>query len=140
MAALLTAKVVAALPGTLVANTIYFVRVGAGFDLHVTNDQGLVVAYTLNASAGATIREVEVDFTAASRGKLFDIAVPGVTAGQKIVATPSLKMPAGVQQDEFEADPFAVAAHVQATDTVRLAVIALAGPIKGKRNINLMVI
>jgi hypothetical protein len=45
-------KVVSSLPTTLEADTIYFVRVGAGFDLYVTNASGLIVAYPLNASGG----------------------------------------------------------------------------------------
>lgn len=48
MAPVLQSKVVSALPGVLTANTIYYVRVGAGFDLHVTNALGTVVAYGLN--------------------------------------------------------------------------------------------
>lgn len=41
-------KVVAALPSTLDPNSVYYVRVGTGFDLYVTNDAGLVAAYQLN--------------------------------------------------------------------------------------------
>jgi hypothetical protein len=41
-------KVVSALPGTLTANTIYYVRVGLGYDTYVTNDIGTVVAYKAN--------------------------------------------------------------------------------------------
>jgi hypothetical protein len=46
-------KYVASLPGTLTANTLYFVRVGAGFDLYVTNDQGIVAAYALNTGSSS---------------------------------------------------------------------------------------
>ena len=42
------AKVVAALPATLEADTIYLVRKGAGFDLWATNGIGTIVAYPLN--------------------------------------------------------------------------------------------
>jgi hypothetical protein len=35
-------KVVSALPATLAANAIYAVRVGAGFDLYITDSTGLV--------------------------------------------------------------------------------------------------
>jgi hypothetical protein len=48
MANLRFAKVVSALPGTLVANTIYAVRVDEGFDLYVTDMTG-AVAHNLNA-------------------------------------------------------------------------------------------
>lgn len=44
-------KHVAALPGTLEANSVYYVRTGAGFDIYVTNDSGLVVAYPLNTQS-----------------------------------------------------------------------------------------
>lgn len=47
-------KVVSSLPGTLTASTIYYVRVGTGFDIYVTNETGTVVAYPINnAKAGA---------------------------------------------------------------------------------------
>lgn len=46
-------KVVAALPSTLVADSIYLVRVGTGFDLYVTNSSGTIVAYPANYQAGS---------------------------------------------------------------------------------------
>ncbi|MEY2862833.1 MAG: hypothetical protein RLY58_540 [Pseudomonadota bacterium] len=46
-------KIVSALPATLDADTIYFVRVGAGFDQYVTNSSGTVVAYRANAAGTA---------------------------------------------------------------------------------------
>ena len=46
-------KVVSSLPATLLANSIYYVRVGTGFDIYVTNDVGTIVAYPLNAGGGA---------------------------------------------------------------------------------------
>lgn len=51
MATLKQHKVVAALPGTLEADSIYFVRVGSGVDLYVTNGSGTVVAYSANYQA-----------------------------------------------------------------------------------------
>lgn len=47
-------KHVSSLPGTLTANTLYFVRVGSGFDIYLTNDLGTVVAYGLNQSGGGS--------------------------------------------------------------------------------------
>lgn len=41
-------KVVGSLPATLAANSLYFVRVGSGVDLYVTNASGTVVAYAPN--------------------------------------------------------------------------------------------
>lgn len=48
-------KVVSALPGTLVADTIYAVRVGTGFDLYVT-DSSATIAFKVNSvvPAGGT--------------------------------------------------------------------------------------
>lgn len=50
MATVLQHKVVAALPSPLEPDSIYYVRVGQGFDIHVTNGLGEVVAYGLNAA------------------------------------------------------------------------------------------
>ena len=44
-------KVVGSLPGTLEANSVYFVRTGAGFSIHITNDLGQVEAYNLNTDS-----------------------------------------------------------------------------------------
>ncbi len=43
-------KVVGSLPGTLEANSVYFLRTGTGFSIHITNDIGQVTAYNLNSS------------------------------------------------------------------------------------------
>lgn len=48
MAVLKVEKVVSALPDTLVADTIYAVRVGAGFDLYITDSTG-TTAHKVNA-------------------------------------------------------------------------------------------
>ena len=50
-AKLIQEKFVSALPGTLVANTLYYVRVGTGFDVYLTNSSGTIVAYPLNAKS-----------------------------------------------------------------------------------------
>lgn len=49
MSRVLSNKVVSSLPSTLEPDSIYYVRRGAGFDIHVTNSNGVIVAYTLNA-------------------------------------------------------------------------------------------
>ena len=41
-------KYVAALPGTLDADAIYYVRVGDGYDQYITNHSGTIVAYRMN--------------------------------------------------------------------------------------------
>jgi hypothetical protein len=90
--------------------------------------------------AGGSITEVTVDFATASPGQFFDVSVPGVTVGQKVMASPSIAMPAGVAEDELEMDPIFAFAAVNTADVVRLFVGAVGkGQIFGPRNINLMV-
>lgn len=48
------------LPSALVADSLYFVREGAGFDLHVTDHDG-TVAYTLNLPEGGGLGNAEVN-------------------------------------------------------------------------------
>ena len=55
-------KVVGSLPGTLEANSVYFLRTGAGFSIHVTNDLGQVEAYNLNTSSVAPEGSVYWEF------------------------------------------------------------------------------
>ena len=50
MAVLRVSKVISALPVILEPDTIYYVRVGAGFDQYVTDSTG-AVAFTQNAVA-----------------------------------------------------------------------------------------
>jgi hypothetical protein len=51
-------KVVGSLPGTLEANSVYFVRTGLGFSIHLTNDLGEVNSYNLNQDASSTPSKV----------------------------------------------------------------------------------
>lgn len=91
---------------------------------------------------GVTLYVVEVDFgTTPDQAKIFQVTVPGVSVGQKIIATPSLDMPTGVDEDELEADPVVVAGRVSAANTVRLMVATITGtPLTGKRNINVVAV
>lgn len=52
MAKVLHHKVVVALPSPLEPDSIYYVRKGDGFDIHVTNGAGVVTAYSTNTSKG----------------------------------------------------------------------------------------
>ena len=54
MSKVLHHKVVVALPLPLEPDSIYYVRKGDGFDIHVTNGAGVVTAYSLNAEAQVT--------------------------------------------------------------------------------------
>lgn len=89
MSAIRFSKIVAALPPTLAANTVYLVRVGAGFDLYVTDATG-VTAHALNmAAAGSgSATRVVVNVPANVRNEFVaTISVAGVTPTSKIMAT-----------------------------------------------------
>lgn len=91
--------------------------------------------------AGASIVVATVDFGVGASVKRFDVNVPGATVGQKVVASMSLDMPAGVDEDEYEMDMLACAAGVTAADTVSLIVASVTGTeVSGQRNINLIVV
>lgn len=57
MAELRAEKHVSALPGTLTANTVYYVKNGSVIDIYVTNNSGLIIAYPLNTSGGGVTYE-----------------------------------------------------------------------------------
>lgn len=77
MATLKVEKVIGALPGTLVADTIYFVRTGTGFDIYVTDSTG-AVAYESNPVAmtfqQSRWRFSDFDNSAASGNPPFTVA------------------------------------------------------------------
>ncbi|MCO7557647.1 tail fiber domain-containing protein [Metapseudomonas otitidis] len=52
-------KVVSTLPSTLEPDAVYYVRVGTGFDIYVTNSSGTVVAYPSNQVNPATVTNEE---------------------------------------------------------------------------------
>ena len=61
MSELRNEKYVNSLPGVLIANTIYYVKNGAGFDVYITNNSGTIIAYPLNIvapSSGLIFQEV----------------------------------------------------------------------------------
>ncbi len=62
-------KYVATLPNTLEANAIYYVRVGDGFDIYVTNSSGTIVAKKLNP----IIDEWQYAFDVAGLSELYDL-------------------------------------------------------------------
>jgi len=84
-----------------------------------------------------SITTVTVTFTALSRGTFFNVTFPGATVGQKVIASPALDMPAGVAEDEMQADPLVCAGAVTTADQVRLFVgSANNALLYGARNIN----
>lgn len=52
-------KVVSSLPTPLVANSVYIVRVGVGYDQYVTNSTGEIVAYKMNTGTGDNTTALE---------------------------------------------------------------------------------
>ena len=61
MSELRSEKYVNSLPSVLIANTIYYVKNGAGFDVYITNNSGTIIAYPLNIvapSSGLIFQEV----------------------------------------------------------------------------------
>lgn len=87
---------------------------------------------------GGLATTVQVDFgNLAARERVFELTVAGAALGQRVFATPSLAMPAGVAADELEMDPITAMGAVMAANEVRLVVASTRGRIKGKRNINL---
>ncbi|GEM_PF-1153653 len=54
-------KIVSALPAQLEADAMYFVRKGEGFEVHLTNSTGIVVAYPANYVTNADARMTKLD-------------------------------------------------------------------------------
>ncbi len=132
MAQLKTHKFVAALPGVLEGDSLYFVRTGVGFDLYVTNGAGQITAYSLNI---ATWTLIEVNLgQPAGRQKVF-VAVAGMTATQRVEVMRSPLPATGKGSDEHEAEPVALAAYAKAGG-FDLIVIGLDTSIGGPMNIN----
>lgn len=68
-------KVVVALPVPLEPDSIYYVRNGSGFDIHVTNNSGVVVGYELNANLNKVDKVAgkglsDANFTLVEKNKL----------------------------------------------------------------------
>lgn len=62
MATLKVSKVLSSLPGTLVANMIYLVRVGTGLDIYVVDSTG-TIAYKTNRQLGSPVTTLTGDPT-----------------------------------------------------------------------------
>jgi hypothetical protein len=63
MSGFVAKKVVSSLPATLEADTLYFVRVGDGFDMYLTNSIGLVTAYAVNQSSDPASINLSTDYS-----------------------------------------------------------------------------
>jgi hypothetical protein len=123
VSAFLASKVVNALPGVLVASTVYFVRIGAGFDIYVTNESGMVVAYPLNAGGGGGTLSGTATITLPNgRGVLEwteTVAAVGIVPANTVVAF----FAAGLDDDENNAemlDPNCNPVAVAGTDEITI--------------------
>lgn len=63
MSNLLIGKVLSALPGALAPNMIYAVRLGAGFDLYITDSTGQI-AYRQNANGAPVVILTQAQYDA----------------------------------------------------------------------------
>lgn len=97
--------------------------------------------FLAGGGSGIVCSEITVDFTSLASEKFFDATLVGAVVGQKVLATVSLNMPSGVDEDELEMDPITVAGYVTTTDQVRLLVSSVnSSPIYGQRKINVTLI
>jgi hypothetical protein len=112
----------------------------SGTNIKTVNGQSLLGSGDLSVAGGGGLSEmVTVNFgNLAAKERVFTMTVAGAVMGQRVMATPSLLMPAGVALDELELDPITVAAAVVAANTVKLVVASTRGRIRGQRNINLI--
>lgn len=122
----------------LAQSEIYFIsdenRIAVG-----TSVSTYEVFAKVSEAGGGLSATAEVDFGQSSKFAKSIATVPGALVGQKVVASVSLDMPAGVSRDELECDPVTVSAFVSATNQVTLFASAQSR-ISRKRNINLVVI
>jgi hypothetical protein len=136
VSAFFASKVVNALPGALVASTVYFVRVGAGFDIYVTNETGMVVAYPLNQSGGGGTLSGTATITLPNGRGVLEwteaVAVAGIAPTDTVIAF----FAAGLDSDENNAEtldpngnPFALAGTGELTITATFRE-PTSGPIK----------
>lgn len=136
MSAFRAQKVVNALPGALDASTVYFVRVGAGFDIYVTNESGMVVAYPLNAGGGSgTLSGTATIDLPDGRGRIEHsetVAAVGIVPGNTVVAF----FAAGLDDDENNAemlDPNCNPVALAGTDEITITATfrePTSGPVK----------
>lgn len=74
MAKVLHHKVVAALPEPLEADSIYYVRAGAGFDMYITNGAGVVAAYEINQKTSPAPISDKRTYSAVESQTVFDVS------------------------------------------------------------------
>ena len=89
-------------------------------------------------STSASVVTVDFGTSQASRSKTFNVPLAGAVVGAKVLASPSLDMPADVSVDEFEMDAFVVAGRVVQTGEVQLTLHSLGAPLSRQRNVNVV--
>lgn len=85
--------------------------------------------------------EAEIDFGATPvESKTFSVPMAGVSTGLKVMASPSLSPSVGVDEDEFEAEPWGAVARVVTAGEIKIFAYAVRpfGRLMGKRKLNLM--
>jgi hypothetical protein len=121
-------KVVANLPSTLQADTVYAVRAGAGFDLYITDATGSV-AHQPNSSSG--LAKTTVSISPVKYGQAgVTVALAGVTPSNFFQC--QLVPNADFDADDLEG--FKVAAEAGTNEVV--FTIYTAGPIVGQFDIS----
>jgi len=94
-------KVVSSLPSTLTANSIYYVRIGTGFDVYVTNSSGTVVAYPLNYSVRGTADSAAKTSIAVGGRTSIVLDAAGVAVGNAIQINPTGDIGAGMNISHY---------------------------------------
>jgi hypothetical protein len=94
---------------------------------------------TMPGFVGAVPVVVEVNFGTGARSVKLNITTP-CTTSQRVLASPSLEMPAGLSADELECDMICCVARVIALNNVELVAASIGSPISGLRKINLVII
>lgn len=85
--------------------------------------------------------EAEIDFGAVPvDAKTFTMPVTGALLTHKVMALPSLSASTGVDEDEFEAEPWACVARPVADGSIKIFAYAVRphGRLMGKRKLTLM--
>ena len=116
-------KYVNNLPAVLVANTLYYVKTGAGFDLYLTNNTGTIIAYPLNVSSGATTTytTTEVNLGTSKRSGSFTITSTNLVVGKQVLIYQATGpyTNKGTLADEAEMDFIGISGVVVNTTTIK---------------------
>ena len=112
-------KVVSALPGTLEADSVYFVRVGAGIDIFATNSAGSVsFKHNAVANAGnAGIAQVDFGASGSDLATAFVVGQAGITANSVVTVSIALRYTPDHYPDDALIEQMDIRASVPSSDT-----------------------